>query len=322
MSTRVALVATGGTIACTLDPDGYAVKTLGAADLAATAPTPGVTLVPHDYGKLSSWNLDPPAMLDLARRIDEIAGDVAGVVVTHGTDTLEETATFLSYAARTDVPIVVTGAMRTMSHAGADGPANVAAAALVAADGAARGRGALVVLNDEIHRAVEVTKRHSTNPATFGSPFAGPVGWVDAGRVTFRDPPRAPVRYDVRTADARVPLLVVAAGLDPALVEFAAASCDGLVVAGFGVGHVPAGWVDHLAGAVRRGVPVVMASRTPAGPTGAVYRGPGGGIDVRDRGILEAGYRTAYAARMELICALGAGYDAEAIRAAFARPLP
>jgi L-asparaginase len=322
MPTRIALVATGGTIACTLDADGYAVKTLDAADLAATARTPGIDFVPVDYGRLSSWNIDPPTMLALTRLVDEVAADVDGVVVTHGTDTLEETAAFFSYATRTDAPVVVTGAMRTMSEPGPDGPANVRAAALVAADQAARGRGALVVMNDEIHRAVEVTKRHSSNPATFGSPYTGPVGWVDGGRVTFRVPPQPPTRYDVRAADARVPLVTAAAGADPALVEAAAAACDALVVAGFGLGHVPAGWVEALAGAVGRDVPVVMASRTHAGPTGAVYRGPGGGVDVRDRGVLEAGYRSAYCARIELICALGAGCRRDEIRAAFARPLP
>ncbi|MFL6139225.1 MAG: asparaginase [Frankiaceae bacterium] len=323
MTVRIALLAAGGTIACTLDGEGYAVKTLAAADLAATFPAPrGVELVTVDYGQLSSWNITTGQMLDLARTVDGLLEQHDGVVVTYGTDTLEETAAFLSFAVRSPRPVVVTGAMRNMSMPGADGPANLLAATLVAADPGAAGRGALVVLADEAHRAVEVTKRHSNHPATFGAPSGGPVGWIELGRVLWRGPAGGRTTYAVERADMDVPLVVAAAGMGPAVVERAVEGCAGVVVAGFGLGHVPAAWLPPLAGAVTRGVPVVLTSRTHAGPTGALYRGDGGGVSVRDSGIIQAGYRTPYAARIELICALGAGLDLDDVRAAFAAPLP
>jgi L-asparaginase len=323
MTVRIALLAAGGTIACTLDEEGYAVKTLVAADLAATFPAPpGVEVVPVDYGQLSSWNVATTQMLELARAADELLGTHGGVVVTHGTDTLEETAAFLSFAVRSSRPVVVTGAMRNMSEPGADGPANLRAATMVAADPGAAGRGALVVLADEVHRAVEVTKRHSNNPATFGVPSGGPVGWVELGRVLWRGPATPRIAYAVERADLDVPLLVAAAGMGPAAVERAAEGCDGLVVAGFGLGHLPASWLPPLAGAVRRGAPVVLTSRTHAGPTGTVYRGEGGGVSLRDSGVIHGGRRTPYAARIQLICALGAGLGLDDVRAAFADPLP
>jgi L-asparaginase len=320
MSARLALVATGGTIACTLDADGRAVKTLRAADLLDRAPAPpGGEVTGTDAGLVSSWDLTPPAMLDLARTVGQIAAGCDGVVVTHGTDTLEETAALLSFAVPSPVPVVVTGAMRASDSPGADGPANVGAALAVAADPGARDRGALVVFGDEVHLATRVSKRHSAAPVPFGSPGTGPVGLVDDGRVTWLAPPSPPTRYAVAHADADVPLLSVAAGAPARLVEAALDGADGLVVAGVGLGHMPSSWLPLLGDAVARGVPVVRATRTGAGPAAGRYAGPGGDTDADERGLLTAGWRTPWAARIELICALGAGVDpAEA----FARPLP
>ena len=319
-SARVALLATGGTIACTLDEDGRAVKTQRAADLLAAAPVPpGVPVTGEDHGLHSSWDLAPPAMLDVAGQVRRLAADSDGVVVTCGTDTLEEIAAFLSFAVDTDVPVVVTGAMRAADEPGADGPANLGAALLVAADPAARGRGALVAFADEVHLATRVSKRHSAAPTPFGSPGGGPVGVAHDGRVTFLAPPSPPTRYAVAHADADVPLLTAAPGLPVRLVEAALAGADGLVVAGMGLGHLPSSWMPALGHAVRRGVPVVRATRTGAGPSAGRYAGPGGDVDAEERGLLRAGYRSPQLARIELICALGAGADPAA---AFARPLP
>jgi L-asparaginase len=188
-----ALLATGGTIACTLDAEGRAVKTQRAADLLAAAGVRDVTAV--DQGLLSSWDLTPAAMLDLARRVEDLLTEHDGVVVTHGTDTLEETAAFLSFAVRTPGTVVVTGAMRAADEPGSDGAANLRNALTVAADPAAAGRGALVVFGDEVHLATRVSKRHSAALLPFGSPGTGPVGLVHDGRVVFLAPPRPPTRY-------------------------------------------------------------------------------------------------------------------------------
>jgi L-asparaginase len=313
---RVALLATGGTIACTLDASGHAVKTLRAADLAATA---GVPVTPVDHGLLSSWNLAPPQMLEIARLAERLLADHDGVVVTHGTDTLEETAAVLSFAVRAPGPVVVTGAMRAADEPQSDGAGNLRAACAVAADPGARGRGALVVFGDEVHLATRVTKRHSAALAAFGSPAGGPVGVVDGGRVVWLAAPSPPTTYDVAHADADVPLLVAAAGSPVRVVEAALDGADGLAVAGMGLGHLPSSWLPALAAAVARGVPVVRATRTGAGPAAGRYAGPGGDVDAEERGLLSAGLRSPYLARMELICVVGAGTDP---REAFARPLP
>jgi L-asparaginase len=216
----IALLATGGTIACTLDGHGRAVKTLGAADLlASVAMPPGIDARAHDYGLLSSWDVAPPEMLDMARRVDELLADYDGVVVTHGTDTLEETAAMLSFAVRSDAPVVVTGAMRASDEPGADGSRNLAAALRVAAHPEAAGRGALVVLDDEVHRAVTVTKRHSSATSAFGSPDTGPIGLVHGERVSFAGSPAVPTKYDVAHADADVPLIFAFAGAPTRIVE-------------------------------------------------------------------------------------------------------
>lgn len=318
--TRLALLATGGTIACTLDTDGRAVKTQRAADLLAAAPVPaGFDVTGVDFGLRSSWDMDPPAFLEVARQVRDLAAENDGVVVTSGTDTLEELAAFLSFAVDADVPVVVTGAMRAADEPGADGPANLGSALAVAADPAARGRGALVAFADEVHLGVRVTKGHSAAPTPFGSPIGGPVGLVHGGGVTFLAPPSSPPRYAVTSADADVPLLVAAPGLPVRLVEAALDGADGLVVAGMGLGHLPSSWMPALGDAVRRGVPVVRATRTGAGPSGGGYAGPGGDVDADERGLLAAGYRSPALARIELVCALGAGVDPAQ---AFARPLP
>lgn len=314
----VALCATGGTISCTEDADGVAVPTLLAADLlASTSPPPGVRVVPVDAERYSSWDVSLPALHRLAEHVRRLLDSHDAVVVTHGTDSLEETAAYLHHAVDTTAPVVITGAMRNASQPGADGPANLRAAFAVAAHPAAAGRGCLVVLGDEIFLAGEATKGHSSNPATFTAPGRGPVGAVDLDRVAFFRPAAPPTRYRVERADVDVALLVAAAGLGPRTVAAALDGADGLVVAGFGAGHLPSSWVPPIRTATAAGLPVVLASRTGAGPVPGGYGGPGGDVDLAAAGVIHGGYRNPYAARMELACALGAGLSAEQIRAAF-----
>jgi L-asparaginase len=307
---RIAILATGGTIACAMDGQGNLVRTHSAADLLGMLPPiSGLDVQPSDHDQVSSWNMTPPAMLQLARRIDHLLLSCDSVVVTHGTDTLEETAAFLSFALRSSAPVIVTGAMRASDELGADGARNLSSALLVAADPDARGRGTLVVFDDQVHRGVAVTKRHSSAAAAFCSLNSGPIGHVHDGAVAFAEPPVAPTRYEVEHADADVPLLLAAPGAPVRIVEAALAGADGLVVAGCGLGHLPSTWMGPLGEAVRSGIAVVMTTRTYAGPVYGRYAGPGGDVDARERGLIAAGYRTPQAARIQLICALGAGQD-------------
>ena len=244
----------------------------------------------------------------------------AGVVVTQGTDTIEEVAYALDLLLDTDAPVVVTGAMRNPTMAGADGPANILAAIRVAVSPSARGLGCLVVLNDQIHAARWVQKTHSASPAAFASPGHGPLGDVAEGRVripvAIRH--RSPALEPDPARRVRVAVATVVLGDDASLVEALGEQADGLVVAGFGVGHVPAGVAPVLGGLAER-IPVVLASRTGAGPVHEhTYGFPGSERDLLARGLIGAGYLDPLKARILLCLLLGSGADHTRIREAFA----
>lgn len=248
-----------------------------------------------------------------------LAAGAAGIVVTQGTDTIEESAYLLDLHHEHPAPVVVTGAMRNPSLAGPDGPANLLAAVQVAADPAARGHGVLVVFNDAVHAARRVRKTHATNPATFASPDGGPLGYVVEGRPWFvnRLPGRTVVPGDA-TGSARVGLVTITLDDDGGALAASADRVDGLVVAAFGAGHVPDWLVEPLARLAGR-MPVVLASRTGAGPVLAgTYGFPGSERDLLLRGLLRAGLLGPLKARILLRELLSAGADRATIAAAFA----
>jgi L-asparaginase len=321
----VALLGLGGTIAMAADATGGAVPDRSPADLLAAIPGlpgTGIEVRPEEVRRVPGASIriaDLHAVAALVRQ--RLAGGAAGVVVTQGTDTIEESSYLLDLLHDQPAPLVVTGAMRNPSLAGADGPANLLAAVQVAADPAARGHGVLVVFNDQIHAARRVRKTHSTNPATFASPDGGPLGYVVEGRPWFAN--RLPGRTVLPAGPApggspRVGLWTVTLGEDGELLAGLAERLDGLVVAAFGAGHVP-DWLveplERLAGAM----PVVLASRTGAGPVLAgTYAFPGSEADLRDRGMIGAGFLAAPKARILLYALLAAGADRASIATAFA----
>ncbi|MFJ3901916.1 asparaginase [Streptomyces sp. NPDC090025] len=280
----------------------------------------------RDVRRLPSSSLTFEDLGALAEEIRAAVAAGSGAVVVQGTDTLEETAFLLDLLCTTERPIVVTGAMRRPDLPGADGPANLAAALAVAAAPAARGLGVVVVLGDEIHAARFVHKTHTTSVTTFGSPGAGPLGLVVEGepRILLRPavPARAcPLRLD---PDVKVALLTLSLGDRGELLPTIAERYDGLVVAAFGAGHVPAWLVEPLAALTER-MPVVLASRTGAGPTlSHTYRGPGSEHDLLHRGLIPAGPLAPEKARLLLHTLLSSGamgpsgYDRPRISAAFA----
>jgi L-asparaginase len=229
----------------------------------------------------------------LAAEIAAAAGGVDGVVITQGTDTIEETAFVLDRLVPSSMPVVVTGAMRNPTLAGADGPANLLAAVQVAASAQTRGLGCLVVMNDEIHAARFVRKLHTSSTAAFSSGPAGQLGWLAEGavRLVCRLDAMPGLHVAAQPRDVKVALLTMALGDDGALVDaVAGAGIDGLVVAGMGGGHVPPSVADALERAARR-LPVVLASRAGAGEVLArTYGFPGGEIDLQRRGLIRAGW--------------------------------
>ena len=320
---RVAVVTLGGTIA-SAGPVGAPVHpTLGARELVeGLAAAAGVTLEVHDLARVPSVEVTLADLLAVAERVRAARerGAVGAVVMT-GTDTLEEAAFALDLLAPPG-PVVVTGAMRPPGTPGSDGAANVLAALRVAAAPAAAGLGALVVLGDQIHAARYVRKTHTTSPAAFTSPSLGPLGDVVEGRVRLRA--RVPALPDLpgsRPQPPFPPVALVPITLDDdgrvvrALADLGHA---GVVVEAVGGGHVPAALVASLGELVARG-PVVLASRTGAGPVlASTYGYPGGEVDLLARGLISAGSLDARHARVALRVLLAAGASPAQVAAWFA----
>jgi len=320
----LAVFGLGGTIAMTRAPDGGVSPALSAADLLAAVP--GLTgieaeLRTVDFRRKPGASLSFTDLFELVDAInDAFRNGCTGVVVTQGTDTIEEVAYALDLMLSDDAPVVVTGAMRNPTMAGADGPANILAAARVAASRSARRLGCLVVLNDQIHAARWVRKTHTASTGAFASPGHGPLGDVYEGRVripvALRH--RSPAIRPGPATSVRTGVATVVLGDDGTLVEAMAEHVDGLVIAALGVGHVPAGAVPAV-GRLAERIPVVLASRTGAGPVhDSTYSFPGSERDLLARGLISAGYLDPLKARILLHLLIASGADTARIRKTFA----
>jgi L-asparaginase len=302
--TRV--IATGGTIASLADPETGAVRpAVSAEDLVETVPGLGPVDV-ESVAHVNGWNMTPATMLEVARRAS--AGD-GPVVVTHGTDTIEETAFFCDLTVARDVAFAA--AMRSGGEIAADGPRNLLCAVQVAESDAARGMGAMLVLNDEIHAARWVRKQDSSRVSAMVSPGHGPIGIAVPGSVRVTMPMPRRVQLALPDALPAVPVVQTYTGLEEHLIETVldATGAAGLVLEGTGLGNVPGTAERGVAAAVERGLPVVTATRVPTGGTGAVYGGPGGVVTLRDLGVLTAGSLPAAKARLLLMLLIAEGGD-------------
>ncbi|HZX02499.1 asparaginase [Kribbella sp.] len=308
----VALFTLGGTISMAGS------RRLTGADL--TAAMPGLSDLGHevaiqDVEKIPSANLTAAKLLEVVNAASNaIAAGATGAVITQGTDTLEESAFLADLVWPHQEPLVFTGAMRNPTLAGPDGPANLLAALRVACSPAARDLGALVVFNEEIHAARWVRKTHSTSTATFKSPNTGPLGHVVEDRVRVLTRPQ---RLDSLQGGAdlnsiRVALYTVTMDDDGLLLQGLADTHQGLVVAGYGVGHVPAALAPVL-GELAARIPVVLTSRTGAGSVVRnTYHSPGAETDLLRRGLVDAGFLDPYKARilLRLLLATNSGIAA------------
>lgn len=323
---RVSVIGMGGTIAMAPSASGGIVPSLAAGDLVASVP--GLADLDVDITAATLRSLPSPSLgfddlVALSDRVRaELAGGADGVVITHGTDTIEETAFFLDLTVPDDAPVVVTGAMRHPEAAGADGPANLYAAIRVASSPAARGLGCLVVMSDEVHGARFVRKSHTSSTAAFVSPGFGPLGLVVEGDPRIRGAARPGLTLPAapRVAQVRVGMITMALGDDGTLLRRATVeppAFDGLVIAGLGAGHVPAGLVPLVAEQAAR-MPVVLSTRTGAGSVlRRTYGYPGSERDLLERGLILSGFLDPAKARILLQLLLAAGADGGAITAAF-----
>lgn len=323
---RVTVFSLGGTIASTDPPGGGGggvTPRLTAKELLAGAPGLRDFAEPEAvaFRQTASGDLTFDDLIALAAEIDAgFEAGAAGAVVVQGTDTIEETSFILDLLIDAPNPVVVTGAMRNPTLAGADGPANLRAAVQVAASPEARGLGCLVVLNDEVHAARFVSKAHTTNPAAFRSMTAGPIGWLveDRPRIVLRPTPLPGVPAPTGPVPP-VALLTMCLGEDERLIEqLGALGYAGLVVESFGGGHVAARTVSALE-QLAATVPVVLASRTGGGDMlRTTYGFAGSERDLIARGLIPAGSLDGLKARVLLTLLLGSGAGIEQVRAAYA----
>jgi L-asparaginase len=278
---NITILATGGTIAGAAATGTQAGYTSGAVTIdAMVAAVPGIRDLANIKGEqvsnVGSQDMSYDILLKVAKRINELtkSSDVDGIVITHGTDTMEESAFFLNLTVKTDKPVVMVGSMRPSTAVSADGPLNLYNAVGVAADPKAKGRGVLVVMNDTIHAAHSLTKTSTTAVQTFLSPIRGVVGTAAYGKNDFFSSPEwkhtTQTEFDISavTTIPRVDIIYASMDMSPALIDASATGAKGIVIAGVGNGNMNKASVDAAAAAVKKGVVVVRSSRVTTGNVG------------------------------------------------------
>lgn len=318
----VTLVATGGTIASVSAEEGAATPKLTGEDLAEAVP--GLEALPSlevvEFSNVPSAHFTVQqcgALVSLVRSLDADP-DVQGIVVTQGTDVLEESAYFVDRCYGGTTPVVFTGAMRPPDAPSPDGPANLLGSVRTALAARSEDVGTVVCLNDRIHAAKEVTKAHSMNPDAFRSPEFGPLGTIDEDRVTWR---RRPCRHgptldpDFDRLTENVHAVVATMAMPKGQIE-AAAGADGLCLAATGAGHVPPGIVPALGSVVNAGVPLIVTTRCAEGRLAReTYGFEGSEATLRELGAYFSD-RSLPKTRVETIVALAA----DALDEVFERP--
>jgi len=332
MKPKVAIFFTGGTISMRVDPKtGGAIPALSGEEIVACVD--GLNEIAEidivNFSLLPGSHITPSKMLELAREVDvRLADDsLSGIVVTHGTDTLEETAFLHDLVLECNKPVVFVGAMRNSSELSWDGPANLRAAVRVAADSDAQALGVVVVMNDQIIAASEVVKTHTETPETFQSRDLGPLGIVDKDRVLIlRGRKEFEVGLDIpeisleslESLEERVDIIQLAAGSDGRFIEFAFDSgSQGLVVQSLGRGNVPVAALPAIERAIQVKIPVVITSRCPRGRVLDTYAYEGAGKQLKRMGAIFGGMLPSHKCRIKLMVILGAGYTLKEINKAF-----
>lgn len=320
---KVAVVFNGGTISMKVDERiKAAVPTLSGEEVMSmvTGIEGHAEIERFTFSNLPGPHITPEKMMELSMYVQNILlrEDIVGVVITHGTDTLEETAYLLDLTINSEKPVIVTGSMRNSSELGYDGPANLSASICTAISDKAKGKGVMVCLNDELNCASEVTKSHSMKLNTFQSPEFGHIGIVDNNEVIFHRNILNKIHIDTDRIDTRVELIKCASGMDSKIIDFYLENgVKGIVIEALGRGNVPPKMVDGIKKAILMGVIVVVVSRCYCGRVLDTYGYPGGGKELRNIGVIFGDALPGQKARIKLMLALGKTNDINEIKKIF-----
>jgi L-asparaginase len=321
MMKNILLIHTGGTISMKEDEKTGEVKPGEKNPLVDhIKEVPDINIISTELFHLPSPHITPINMLQIKNYIEENSKNhnLDGVVITHGTDTLEETAFFLDVTLSLPIPVVLTGAMRSSNELGSDGLYNLLSSLKVAISENAKNMGVLVVMNDEIHTAKNVTKTHTSNVATFQSPQYGPIGIVNKGGVFFHHKPVINKPLHVANLDKNVLLLKAFAGMDDSLFHaIDQLQLDGLVIEALGQGNLPPMLLPSLKNLLNKGVPIVLVSRCFNGIVQDIYGYEGGGRHLRELGMIFSNGLNGQKARLKLMIALETTTDCKKLEEIF-----
>ena len=320
---KIAIIFNGGTISMKIDEKiKAAVPSLSAEEIMSMIP--GVEeyaeIEAYTFSGMPSPHMTLETMLKLSEFTTELVEreDIDGVVITHGTDTLEETAYLLDLTVRTKKPVVVTGAMRSGSELGYDGPFNLATSICTAISDEAVGRGVLVCFNGELNSASEVTKANSMALNAFRTPNFGPIGIVDNDNVIFYRDANYSEKYDVSEIKKQVALIKCVVDMDSSYIDYLIEKgCGGIVIEALGRGNVPPKMVEGIKKAIELEIPVVVVSRCFEGRVFESYGYEGGGKQLKDLGVIFGDTLPGQKARIKLILAINSGMNIHEVARAF-----
>ena len=323
MKLRLATFFTGGTISMRVDSaTGGAVPALSGEEIIAQVP--GLTEIADfdviNFGRWPGPHVTPQRMMDLARAVQEKLADqeIAGAVITHGTDTLEETAYLLDLVIDGKKPVVFVGAMRNSSELSWDGPENLRSAMRIAVDPRSRELGVIVAMNSQLIAAAEAIKTHTESTDTFQSRDFGPLGFVDKDRVIITRRPFQREHIATDEIEEHVEIIKIFAGADGRFIDFAITTgARGLIIEGLGRGNVTVAALPAIGRAIGQGVPVIITSRCPRGRVLDTYAYEGAGKQLKRMGAILGGMLPSHKARIKLMLLLGAGWTTEQIRNSF-----
>ncbi|MFD0048563.1 asparaginase [Actinomycetes bacterium NPDC127524] len=318
MKKNILVIHTGGTISMTEDASTGAVNPSeeNPMKLHSGALSEMAHLIIDEPFNLPSPHITAKEMLNIKMRIDHALSTqhIDGIVITHGTDTLEETAYFLDLTLNASIPVVVTGAMRSSNEIGSDGLYNFISSIKVATCEEAANKGVLVVLNDEIHSAKNVTKTHTSNISTFQSPQFGPIGIVTKRGVSFHHQPTGKEHYPIDSIHKRVALVKAHSGMDSLLFyALKEMKIDGLVIEALGQGNMPPGTIEGIKSLIESDIPIVAVSRCFNGIAQDIYGYQGGGKHLKEMGVIFSNGLNGQKARIKLLIALHSESSQDAI---------